>query len=260
MLTYPQLSSGALSQLPVRKRRRCRTVVTTTADGRRLKYSDSGGGSTEWRLDYESLSDAEANELQSFFEASEGSLASFTFLDPTGNLFAWSDELLHAVWTRGPMLQLTGGVADPLGGQRAWSVVNAGGAPQSLLQTLAVPCGYTYCISAYMRCAAGGHVRLMIGDAGQDRLLTSAWQRVVFGNTGGGGDDPLSFGVEIPAGESVSLFGLQVEAQAGASSYKATTRGGVYEGARFAQDSFRLATLGLDQNSCSVQIIHGDRI
>ncbi len=92
-LVYPQLETGALSQFPVRKTRRTRTVTNRAADGSTIKLSDPAGVTTEWTLTYSDLSDQEAASLRAFFEAAEGSLNGFTFLDPSGNLLAWSDQL-----------------------------------------------------------------------------------------------------------------------------------------------------------------------
>ena len=93
MPTYPQLGSGALSQFPVQKIRRTRTVVNQAADGSTIKLADPAGAITEWDLTYTDLSDEEASALLAFFVAVEGTLNGFTFLDPAGNLLAWSDDL-----------------------------------------------------------------------------------------------------------------------------------------------------------------------
>ena len=82
---------------------------------------------------------AEKHSPPEFFRAAEGTLNGFTFLDPTGNLLAWSDQLDNAVWQKDPLLTLTGGVADPQGGTLGWRLSNGGGAGQGLGQTLAAP-------------------------------------------------------------------------------------------------------------------------
>src|ERR1039457_3738684 len=128
MPTYPQLGSGALSQFPVQKTRRLRTVVNQAADGSTIKLADPAAEATEWLLTYADLSDAEAAALRAFFDSAEGTLNGFTFLDPAGNLLAWSDQLDNAMWQKDPLLSLTGGVADPLGGTLAWRLNNSGGA------------------------------------------------------------------------------------------------------------------------------------
>jgi hypothetical protein len=118
MPVYPQLGSGALSQFPVQKVRRARTVVNRAADGSTIKLADPAAEVTEWLLSYSDLSDEEVRALQSFFGAVEGTLNGFTFLDPTGNLLAWSGQLDNAAWQTEPLLSLTEGVSDPLGTSR----------------------------------------------------------------------------------------------------------------------------------------------
>ena len=128
MATYPQLGSGALSQFPVQKNRRARTVVNQAADGRTIKLADPAAKVTEWVLTYAELSDEEATALLGFFAATEGTLNGFTFLDPVGNLLAWSEQLDEAVWQKDPLLTLISGVADPRGGTQAWRLNYGGGA------------------------------------------------------------------------------------------------------------------------------------
>src|ERR1043166_2575406 len=107
-LVFPELS-----QFPIRKTLRSRTVVNEAADGSTVRLADPAGGSIEWRLDYVGLSDDEGALLEEFFADAEGSLNGFTFLDPMGNLLANSGRLDADVWQRDPMLQLTSGIADP---------------------------------------------------------------------------------------------------------------------------------------------------
>ena len=119
-------------------------MVNTAGDGSSIKLADTAGGSLEWQLRYESLSDAELATLQQFFVAMEGSLNTFTFLDPGANLLAWSEEFTNAAWKADPLLGLTGGMADPLGGTGSWTLHNSGAGPQALTQTLNAPAEYIY--------------------------------------------------------------------------------------------------------------------
>jgi hypothetical protein len=144
MLVFPQLTTGALAQFPVRKLRQKRTVTNTLGDMTMVKLADPQGETTEWRLEYTGLSDAEVMNLQQFYLAAEGRLNIFTFLDPMANLFAWSDQLNNGAWTTDPFLALTGGITDAAGGSNAWTLSNSGGAPQTITQTINAPGGYTY--------------------------------------------------------------------------------------------------------------------
>lgn len=255
MAVYPQLGSGAVSQYPVRRRRRLRTVVNRAADGRTVRLPDPGATVTEWTLAYSDLSDAEAAALRAFFAECEGSLREFTFVDPAANLLAWSEKLDEPVWTRGPLLALTAGVPDPFGGTRASRLSNGGGGAQSLSQTLAAPAEYVYCFSAYVRSAAPVVVTMLQGAARADRLVGALWRRISFTGTGA-----ATFGIEAPAGAAVEVYGLQVEPQPAASGYKPSTTGGVYQNARLRDDALVMTATGVERHACTVKIIHANHL
>ncbi|HLK50401.1 MAG TPA: hypothetical protein VKT49_19810 [Bryobacteraceae bacterium] len=238
-----------------------RTIVNTLADGRSVRLADPAGEIMEWHLQYADLSDEEACALKQFFEATEGSLRVFTFLDPTGNLFAWSDHLDYAGWIKGPLLSVTGGVADPTGGAKGWRLSNAGAAGQSLSQILAVPSGYIYCLSAYARSSApGATVSSLRGSARCEHVLTSEWKRLRFSGTGANRSDAIEFGFEVPAGGSLDVYGMQVEPQTGASTYKPSTTGGVFANAWFRDNSLSLTATDVNRHFATVSIIHGNRL
>src|ERR1041385_8610371 len=98
MLYFPQLSSGAIAQYPLRKRSVEKTIVNRSPDGTTIKYSDRGATFREWQLAFQNLNDSEMDALQQFFSACEGRLHAFTILNLTGNLLAWSEALGQPVW------------------------------------------------------------------------------------------------------------------------------------------------------------------
>jgi hypothetical protein len=255
-LVYPQLETGALSQFPVQKTRRTRTVTNRAADGSTIKLSDPAGVITEWTLTYSDLSDREAATLQAFFDAAEGSLNGFTFLDPSGNLLAWSDQLTNAVWQRDPALSLTGSVADPRGGKQAWRLANSGAAVQRVAQTIAAPGDCQYCLTAYLRAAAPAIARLWAGDDSISADLTPVWNRLMLTSSPQSDVTSIPIGVEVAALATVEIYGIQVEAQPGSSGYKATSRGGIYESAHLRDDALAITRTGVNRNSCTVKIIH----
>jgi hypothetical protein len=258
MLVYPQLTTGSLMQFPSQKNRKLRTVVNLLSDGRSIKLADPAAEITKWQLQYSNLSDQEAAALQQFFESTEGGLQTFTFLDPTGNLFAWSDRLDHAGWNKDPLLALTGGLADPAGGTNAWRVSNSGAAAQSLSQILEVPAEYRYCLSVYAKSEAGATVSLMCGPARAERALANEWSRIVI-SANGGSTKTVEFGIEFPAGASADLFGMQVEAQPGPSAYKSSITGGVFPNASFQDDFLALTATDVNRHSATVNI-HANRL
>jgi len=260
MLVYPQLATGALSQFPVQKRRRLRTVVNTSLDGRPIKLTDPGAEATEWQLTYAGLTDDEAAALQQFFAAAEGTLNGFTFLDPTANLFAWSGQLDNAAWVKQPFLSIAGAIADPAGGTNAWRLTDSGAGAQNISQTLSAPAAYLYCFSLFARSQQPIAVTLLHGANRINRILGTNWGRIAAAASGDPSAESIAFGVELPAGGSADVFGLQVEPQAGASLYKATTTAGVYEDARFRDDVLSLTTTGVNCHSATVNIIHANHL
>jgi hypothetical protein len=234
-------------------------VVNLAADGSTVRLADPAGETTEWKLDYVDLTDDEAAMLEAFFGAAEGSLNEFTFLDPMGNLLAWSGKLDTDAWQKDPLLVLTDGAADPTGGTRAWHLSNSGGAGQGIGQTIAGPGGYLYCFSAYVRAAAPATVRLSIAGEAEDWAVASGWTRIVFVATPATAES-VRFGIEVGAGSAVDLYGPQVEAQGGASVYRATSRGGVYTDAHLRDNVFSVTRTGCDRNSCTVNIIHANHL
>lgn len=260
MLVFPQLGTGALGQFPIRKTRRTRTVTNRAADGSTIKLADPAGVITEWSLTYTDLSDQEAGALQSFFEAAEGTLNGFTFLDPAGNLLAWSDQLDNAVWQKDPFLQLTASIADPDGGTSASQVTNGGAASQTIAQTIAAPGGYRYCLAAYVRADTATSVRLWAGTESRDYAANSAWQRMVMPAAPPADATSVRFGIEIEAAGAVAIYGTQAEAQPGASAYKPTSTGGVYENAHLSEDTLAITKTGVNRHSCTVNIIHANHL
>ncbi|HLK66866.1 MAG TPA: hypothetical protein VKU19_25710 [Bryobacteraceae bacterium] len=249
-----------MSQFPVQKRRRLRTVLNTAADGSCVKLADPNGEYTEWTLTYSQLSDAENSALEQFFAAAEGTLNGFTFLDPTSNLLAWSDQLNNAVWTCGPLLTITAGIADPAGGANAWHVSNSGAGTQSIVQTIMAPAGYLYCFSAYVRSSNAASVTMLLGNQREVASVTPGWSRIVFTASGDLQASSIAFGLEIMPGKSLDVYGVQVEPQSGASTYKASTTGGVYENARLGDDVLLTTATGVNQHSCTVKVFYGKHL
>jgi len=260
MLVYPQLSTGALSQFPVQKKHRLRTVVNTAADGSVVKLADPNAETIAWQLRYAGLSDAELAALQQFFAAAEGSLNGFTFLDPAANLLAWSDRLDNAVWSFDPFLAKTGGIADPAGGANAWHLVNSGAAPQRVSQTLAAPGGTLFSFSAYVQSPGGATVTALIGTSPAVLAWATGWSRIEFTASGDSAAASMVFALELPAGAAVDVYGLQVEPQAAPSLYKPSTTGGVYENARLAGDAFAFTTTAPNCHSATVNIIYASHL
>src|SRR5665213_1781300 len=170
MLYYPQLTTGAVSQFPVTRSTKIRTVSNQLASGSTIRMEDTGAQKVQWRLQYSGLTDGERSSIESLFEASEGQLNTFTFLDPTDNLLMWSEDWTQAVWTADPLLQVTGGVQDPLGGSDAMQLTNTGQTAQQIVQSTSGPSSFRYCYSVYVRSAVPATIGLVVAATGQTSL------------------------------------------------------------------------------------------
>jgi hypothetical protein len=225
-----------------------------------VKFSDPTAETTEWQLKYENLTDAEAATLREFFETVEGTLNDFTFLDPAGNLLAWSDDFGQPVWHRDPLLSAVGGIDDPTGAIHATRLTNGGGGDQSISQTIEAPGGYQYCLSVYVRASQPSSVVLLLGGARSHRAVATHWSRITCSGAGDPAAESIAFGLELASGGCIDVFGMQTEPQAGASSYKSSTRGGVYANARLCDDALSMTATGENRHSCTMHIIHANHL
>jgi hypothetical protein len=100
----------------------------------------------------------------------------------------------------------------------------------------------------------------MHGSNRADRILGTNWSRIALTASGDALAESIAFGLELPAGGSADVFGMQVEPQGGASQYKATITGGVYEGARFRDDALSITTTGVNRHSTTVNIVYANHL
>jgi hypothetical protein len=260
MLVFPQLTTGAATLYPVTRTRTARTVVNTLGDGHTVVYSDPGAAQTEWELQASGLTLTEWNAIEAMFQAASGRLQSVTFLDPAGNLLAWSETFGAAAWSNGALIQLTTGIDDPLGTLRATRCVNAAQVPQPVEQTLNVPGTFRYSLSVWARSAGGSAVTLTMsttgGSASKTFSLGGQWQRVSLSASLAQNAAAVTFGVQLAPGASVDLFGMQVDAQPAASDYRQTSAsGGVYANARFSGDQISVTAQGTDVYDAVIRIV-----
>ena len=167
MLYYPQLSGGAVSQLPVRQRSSIRTVSNEMLGGDTIRMADPNDGSRRWQLQYSGLTDAEWAPIEQLFEAAEGRLTTFTFLDPTDNLFMWSENWTNSVWTADPLLLLVSGIQDPMGASNAVQLTNTAQTTQRIMQSIAGASWFQYCFSVYVRSDVSAVVQMVASAGGR---------------------------------------------------------------------------------------------
>jgi hypothetical protein len=125
---------------------------------------------------------------------------------------------------------------------------------------VSVPGGYLYTLSVYVRSSSPTVVTLLLGVERADRVCGIGWQRITFSTRGDAAAASCEFGLELPAKASVEVFGLQVEPQAAASTYKSSTDGGVYENAYFRYDTLAATTTDINHNAVTVKIVNADSL
>jgi hypothetical protein len=260
VLYFPQLSSGAVSQFPVARSATARTVTNQLMDGSAIRMPDTGLRKVQWHLRYAGLTDTERSSIESLFQAVEGQLGTFTFLDPTDNLLRWSEDLTQAVWTPDPLLLVVSGKSDPFGGSSAMLLTNTAQTSQGIVQHTSAPGSYVYAFSVYARSDLATTIQLVAETTTYTLSaaisLGGSWSRKTITWRIPTGWDNVSFGIQAAAGVQFDLFGAQVEAQPEAGLYKKTTdRGAVYPNTRFSADSLAFTATAPNQNSCDVELI-----
>ena len=222
--------------------------------------SDAPAASIRWQLRYVNLTTEEWQSLQQLFTAAEGRLNSFTFLDPTDNLLMWSEDWTKPVWVSDPLLQLSQGLTDPLGGSAGIQITNTAQTTQRVWQDIAAPTWFRYTYSIYLRAESPCIAQMLTHSSSQELrvavAVTSTWTRVSASPTLTTQGASIGFGLELPAGIRIEAFGPQVEAQPSAGQYKKITgRAGVYMSSRFDSDVLSAAKEATNQFSCVVDLV-----
>lgn len=256
-LTFPQLATGALAQFPIRKHVLQRTIVNRSIGEQLIKMTDPEGSKVCWDLLYTGLTDLEMNALEALFEACEGRLRPFRFVDPLGNLLRWTEDLSKTVWQTG--LIVATGIQDVSGSTGACRLTNGAQGPQSISQAVNSPAAYLYTLSLWVKSISSGALRLGLGRAGNmawvDRHVTADWQQVSISAWVPGDEEPVRCSIEIPGGTAIDVYGPQLDAQNDASGYRRSTdKPGVYV-ARFDQDEIERISNGSDDHSTRLRVV-----
>lgn len=220
------MSSGSLTQYPVRKERSLRTIRNIMRDGRMLSLPDSGASTLNWTLQYVGLSFADAAAVKALFDACSGPLQPFTFLDPTENLLAWSSDLTNSRWERPAEINIQANAADPAGGLGAFIVTNNGQSSERFFQSMEIPAGYRYCFSLYVKCLGVSTLTFSHGATSGKQVTTmpvgASWARLTDNFQLNDGAATFKTGISLTPGQSIIVYGPQLEAQFAASSYRPT--------------------------------------
>lgn len=254
MIWYPQTAAGTLVQLPLRRRTIWRAINNRFENGERISLPDPGAGRIEWYLAYRDLSEAEATAVTAFFRATRGAFGTFAFADPGANLLGWSEDLSKDDWQTGLVTVVAGGPG-PAGTSTSALLSNTGAGSQGIAQTVALPGEYTTCFSVYLRSASPMNVTLRRGSTSATLTTSAKWKRYFL--TGPApGEDNATFSLDLPAGSSAEVWGLQVEAGPYPSQYRPTeTAAGIYERTSFATDELAMTATGVGLFACEFTLI-----
>jgi hypothetical protein len=224
-------------------------------DGEIIMLPDTTAGQIKWKLSYQDLIAAEVQNLSNLFTASQGGFAPFTFIDPMANLLGWSESLAQSSWQL-RLLQTAAGVADPLGTTKASSVTNPSTGTQSIQQSLGVSGDYVTCFSAYLRSSVPGTVILQRDGTALTVTVGTAWQRAFVNGIGVSGAIQSTFSIALAAGQTIDVWGLQVEVQPYPSTYKQTVAAlGIYPETYFANDELTITSTSVGLSSCGINLV-----
>jgi hypothetical protein len=228
-LFFPQLSTGALTQYPIKRVKSVHTAGYMADDGTKVMYFDPSGGSLTWQLSYAGLTQDEVASLEALFEACCGQFRAFTFLDPLANL-------LNPQWQPDATVQLSGTVA-----------TNTGSVAAGVSQSLAIPSAYTYAFSVPGNRSADPSVNISIfasGPNSQNQVVLPLNRPLLvysgaLADTGLG----LTIKVQLQPGQSIDLSQAQLEAQPAPSPFRPAL-GGIYTNAHWGSDELTFIAEG----------------
>lgn len=233
------------------------------ADGSTIKSVDDNFDEIRWELIYDGLTDQERVEFESFFEQVEGSLKTFTYVDPGDNMLLWSEDLTRPSWSKDPLLS-TESIVDNPSSQSSTLCTNSAQIPQSFHQIIKTAPWQTHCFSCLVSGPASSEIKLILssedGELTSEARLKGAWQRISCSGSITGTGSELKCCVQIEAGGRASVRELNVCAQKSPGEYRSTTsRAAVYAKTRFATDHLAFDTAGPESHSLKVTLISSRR-
>lgn len=245
-LFFPQLSTGAIAQYPIRRVRLGRSIKNVLSSGDLILSPDPGATMLVWQLAYSALPTVDLQALQTLFQTCAGSVHGFTFIDPIDNMLAGAGTFSAPAWNIPSNLTISPGAADPMATMNAFQLTNTGQAAVAFTQTLNVPAWYVYCFSLYVISNQSSLITLLRQGASAQTLtpcqVGTNWSRVVSSGTLNDTSTILTVGIQLSAGQQVTIYGPQLEPQPAPSRYRSTAKnGGVYSNAHWGADQLVIA-------------------
>jgi hypothetical protein len=95
------LTTGAIARYPLGKKYQFATKTVQFADFSRQTAAQLANPLGQWVLALSLLQDSEANDWLDFFKLQQGMFSPFSFVDPSDNLFAFSEAFENSIWNNG---------------------------------------------------------------------------------------------------------------------------------------------------------------
>lgn len=256
---YPQISGGTVAQYPIRKQRNYRTIKNTLSDGRLILLPDRSAKRVMWNLSYSNLDRNDIEALAAHYRLCHGPLSSFTFLDPTSNMFVLSEDLTTAPWLQQNQISIEVESESFQGKYRTFRLINRGQAPADLYQSFRVPTNFFFTFSMYVKSQEDAQITIFRRGSTaaiiQQHGSNSVWRRIH--SQGRLQESALSLeaGLTLSPGQQIEVCCLQLEPQIGASDYRSTgTQAGVYRAARYSMNEFLFGVDAVDLYSTNIFI------
>ena len=162
---------------------------------------------------------------------------------------------LRSDWQRG-LLHVTPAVTDPQGTTRASRLANSSAATQALTQSLGIRGEHVACFSAWVRSDTISVASIQRGGHQSTYAIGPAWKRIHVTGAGNAGQADSTFALLVEPGQTVDVWGLQVEAQPAPSVYKVSgPPTGIYAETRFASPELTIAGTGPGRSACRMRLV-----
>jgi hypothetical protein len=262
---FPQLNARGLRvQLPASSSQVHLTRLESQPSGPRFATAERTNPVSRWQLQYPQLTTAELGVLDAFFASQDGELGEWTWLDPSGNMCAYSDEFAQSAWEKYNSASVGSAIADPFGGSRAYSV---SGATNAMLATNVLPdgngAGIMLCGSVWVYAAAPQSLAIGFIDssftllASRTWTLRAGWQRIHCQVTLATSSyiRLLIGGLNTWAGATFRLFGARCAPLGGPGEYvRSPGNYGIHPRTRFASKGIKVTYTGPGLHSASCDL------
>lgn len=175
---YPPINSdGIITGLPYSGEFGYRTTSDMLDVGKQYAWKWRANPLGTFLVNHPNITTAEVAVLKDFFYGMEGMKGSFIYLDPGGNLCAYSDLFSNAAWTK-IAVTLGGATPDPFGGNLATVCTSTSFA--TFMRTPVIPAGgasgFKLCASVWAKATTVGQT-LLIGliDGSSSILASQEW-------------------------------------------------------------------------------------